>query len=407
MGNGRRSVLIRPITRDEVAQHIRMMRYAFGRYVGEEPKPEEVESAPIDGTIAVFDDGVMASCITIHDFVQSVRGVEKRMGGIGGVATLPEFRGRGYVRALMERGLAWMREHGMATTMLRPFSERFYERFGYVRTNGSIDYTLSCGSFTQFRGCLAGYHVRRFAANEAHERFLAARRAIGAAHGRVLREPLDEAGWKRRFNDRLFVFVTRDGRDVAIASYTKEGFLAEGRLALSDIAWADEDAREALFGFLALHRDQISRVTLRLPHDANIHALLPAIEGPVETSYHGAPWMVRIVDVERALHGVPAAAAVDLAVAVEDQHCAWNDGCYRVATADGQSAAGGRTLVVTPSESRPDLTLPASALAALLYGSLPATQIERELGPFSGAAGAFASLAAALPPRTLFNDYWF
>jgi predicted acetyltransferase len=392
---------VRALRREEAAAHTRMMQYAFGRYVSEEPGEKELARKPVNQILAAFDGSVLASCMTIHDFIQSIRGVRKRMAGIGGVATAPEYRGRGLMRRLLTEGFALMRDTGQSVSMLRPFRERFYERYGYVRTNGAMDYTISCRSFDQFASCDSGHTLVTLSAEQAQERYLSAVGGpLGSVHGRVVHEELAPESWSHRFKDRLFAFVMRGDEPVAVASYSKEGFMAEGVLGMRELAWADAAAREALFSFIALHRDQISRVTLTLPYDTNIHALIPAIEDAVVVQYHSAPWMVRIIDVRTALEGVPVTESIDLAVEVADRVCSWNNGTVRVQTRQG-------ALSLAPTAGPPDLSLSIEALSALLYGALPASQIARELAPRASATASWTHLTRALVPCTVFNDYWF
>jgi predicted acetyltransferase len=53
------------------------------------------------------------------------------MCGIGGVATLPEYRRQGAIRAIMDRLLHQEREEGTVFSYLYPFSFQFYAKFGY------------------------------------------------------------------------------------------------------------------------------------------------------------------------------------------------------------------------------------------------------------------------------------
>lgn len=73
---------------------------------------------------------------TVHMLPHAVRffGVEKSVGFVAGVATMPEERGRGVAGDMLNASFKIMRERGFSATMLKPFTQdlaRYYERFGY------------------------------------------------------------------------------------------------------------------------------------------------------------------------------------------------------------------------------------------------------------------------------------
>ena len=56
--------------------------------------------------------------------------------GIGGVATLPEYRRAGVIRGIFKHILPRMYENGIAISGLYPFAHAFYRKFGYEVTSG-------------------------------------------------------------------------------------------------------------------------------------------------------------------------------------------------------------------------------------------------------------------------------
>ena len=62
--------------------------------------------------------------------------------GVGGVATLPEYRRRGAVKAIFREMFRAAPENGWATTYLFPFSYAYYRMFGYERLDMSLSIKL-------------------------------------------------------------------------------------------------------------------------------------------------------------------------------------------------------------------------------------------------------------------------
>lgn len=81
---------------------------------------------------AAFDgDGEMMSTFTVSDFTVQFDGSPCKMGGIGGVATLPQYRRRGGIRACFQKALPDMYASGYDFSYLYPFSTAYYRKFGY------------------------------------------------------------------------------------------------------------------------------------------------------------------------------------------------------------------------------------------------------------------------------------
>ena len=82
---------------------------------------------------SAFDDssGEMMSTFTINDYTVRFDGHACRMGGIGGVATLPQYRRRGGIRGCFQAAMPDMYASGYDFSYLYPFSTAYYRKFGY------------------------------------------------------------------------------------------------------------------------------------------------------------------------------------------------------------------------------------------------------------------------------------
>jgi predicted acetyltransferase len=285
--------------------------------------------------------------------------------------------------------------------MLRPFKEAFYRKFGYAATNGQIDYSVAYRNIAQFTNADAPFEIEVIPAIDASERYFSALlEQFSSAHGRVLHHELDRKQWARRMKDRLLLTIRNGSVPVAMATYQKEGFLEAGVLKVQDCFWNSPESRQALFAHFARHRDQVSQVTITLPYTTNIHELVPALEGRVESSYHAAPWMVRVVDVLPALQGLPAAADAEATLTVRDDECPWNNVTVAV-------VAENHAIHVERVDRRADVVIPVSGLSALVYGARDKDALEREHQIEVSDRRAWNGMCTALPRQPLFNDYWF
>jgi len=77
------------------------------------------------------DDGKIASTVCIIPKIMNFAGYDLTLGGIGGVATDPAYRGKGYANMLMVDAVDAMEKDGYDLSILYPFKEEYYAQFGY------------------------------------------------------------------------------------------------------------------------------------------------------------------------------------------------------------------------------------------------------------------------------------
>lgn len=123
----------RPMRPEEYGQVMAVLERAFGL-------PEHHWLAQYPGTardrfvwddhFVICEEGRVVSHAAIHARTLVADGVAVPVGGLGGVATDPDFQGRGHFRRLMEHLNAVMREREMPLAVLWGLTPR-YRHFGY------------------------------------------------------------------------------------------------------------------------------------------------------------------------------------------------------------------------------------------------------------------------------------
>lgn len=123
---------IRQAREDELDAMLTCMTAAFG--VSKEAWADGFYNGPyndIRWKRVVVVDGKVVSCLVFIPREMYLGGSTVPMGGIAGVATLPEERKHGYAGMLMENSVHALRGLGFATSGLYPFSFRYYRKFGW------------------------------------------------------------------------------------------------------------------------------------------------------------------------------------------------------------------------------------------------------------------------------------
>jgi hypothetical protein len=79
----------------------------------------------------LYEGKDLASMACILPRIMNLDGFTLKLAGIGGVATAPEFRGKGYAAEVMKESVRQMEKRGYGLSLLYPYKSAFYEQFGY------------------------------------------------------------------------------------------------------------------------------------------------------------------------------------------------------------------------------------------------------------------------------------
>lgn len=396
---------IRELKTGDILETISLYRYAFFEIHDKDPSPAERARYMSNYGLGVYEDGKLASALLVHPLVQSVRGRIVPMGGVGAVASFPEYRGRGHIRRLMLKALSSMRDRGQAVSMLNPFKQSFYARFGYVSSQPELTLTTGLNRLAHWltRDVFPGdYETVRVPAISVRGRFCSlAERLLPLSHGRAFKTEVGENEWKGAMANREAVILTRDGQDVAGFHFSKrQGSDSESRMSVTHLYSADDAALEACLAFLGFHRDQIDVIDLHVGADAPIWRWFE--DGDHRFDIRGGnPWMVRVVDVERAFAGMPVGYPDGrLMVKVDDEQCEWNNRTFSF------EASSGTLSVQAVEKGKPDITLSIEQLSALLYGQRPVFRHRRPAAT-ERPTGAASMLTGWFGAKVVRNDWFF
>ncbi|MEM7132945.1 MAG: GNAT family N-acetyltransferase [Chloroflexota bacterium] len=375
---------VRKIHLKEVEAYQRIGGYSYGVWSDEieewTPEPDR-----LNRMLAVFADGKMTAHLVNNEFEQVVRGVWQPASGIGGVATLPEYRRQGHVRKLFDATFALMREMGQTVSALYPFNQSFYAKFGYVRTNAILSLQLECSALNHLLPLVnqAGeeWHYERIPAVQSGKLLqdfayqLAQMPGRSEYHG-FMRDPARKAeDWK----DEQIVFVREIGTTasppiVAAARYKLKGY-GDGTTIIQEAHWNDASARDRLLAFVALHSAGMPNVQTHVSPSVNFHSWLSDSSKSYEVKMSHIPLMVRVMDVVQVLSGVQVTSVgsgQQFKFSVEDGSCPWVGGTFALTELGGVLAAqrieGKATHGIIP-------TMTIEGITALVYGTLPVREI--------------------------------
>ncbi|MFR5864553.1 MAG: GNAT family N-acetyltransferase [Acutalibacteraceae bacterium] len=125
-------MLIRELRDDELYKSAKLSALAFSYAVNIEEKKKETLKEHTFGAFLDDNETLIAQVVAI-DYVSFHNGTPVGAVGIAGVASSPEHRRAGAVRAIFDHLFSIAGEQGWELSYLYPFSYRYYRKFGYER----------------------------------------------------------------------------------------------------------------------------------------------------------------------------------------------------------------------------------------------------------------------------------
>lgn len=333
---------------------------------------------------AYTDNGKMMSCITIPDFTIRFDGNACKMGGIGGVSTLPQYRRMGGIRKCFEAALPAMYAEGYEFSYLYPFSTAYYRKFGYECCVQKFDWAVNLsllsppawdGSF-----CLAEKDYPMTESIRAVDRVWE-----NSFNMMVLHNDRDYS-WTEKIDPpakQEFTYVCFDCHGSANAYTTfKLAQEPDGRnLVCSRFCFTDRSGFAGLMHlFKSLSADH-AFVKFKTPALPSLQYLMPEWSlGAVHFSLSNGG-MVRVVNVESTLKKAAYRGSGTIHLAIHDPQIAENCGTFSVTFAEG------RAVSVEKCGAEPDAKMTIPTFSALLAG----------VCDFDAAAETFAGLEICNP----------
>ncbi|TDQ42290.1 GNAT family N-acetyltransferase [Aureibacillus halotolerans] len=376
---------IHQLTIEDAPALVELSQYAFQRPLGEEEKHKRIKETKAHEFWGYFDQGHLASVARIHPLSVFLDGELVNMGGIGNVATWPEYRRNRYVSHLITHVLTLMKQEGNVVSFLAPFSFPFYRRFGWESLVTRKHYEINKDNLP------TSVFVTNYLLKRMESRFSEELQHVYTAYAKRYNSMLnrEKAWWERIFtaDKKLHVYgaFTTDGVCKGYMIYSMQ----ERHLDVSEFVALDEEAKKTLWNVFKQHDSMADSVTLLLPEDDQTPYAFRQ-QGITQTL---KPYfMGRIVDVFPFLQAFPFKQnEAEISIEITDEVAPWNTGTY-VLSKDGN---------VSRSNAQGQLQFDVQTLAALCLASVSPEVLYRE-GWISGAATDVATLAERLPTSTSF-----
>lgn len=340
---------------------------------------------------AFTEEGEMMSNFTIPTYQIQFDGHSCKMAGIGGVATLPQYRRQGGIRACFAEALPDMYANGYDFSYLYPFSTRFYRQFGYECCVQKYAWEVNLSLLTPPKDpgtfCLA----------EKNRPMTEAIRAVDALweqhFNMMVQHKEEDYKWILEADPAVkqeFTYVWFDARKTPKAYTTFKALWEDGKrnIVCSRFFFVD---REGFGGLMQLFKSLAADHTLAKFHTPALPSLQYLMSewslGAVDWKVLANGGMVRVVNAAAVLKKAKYRGSSRIILELQDPQIRQNNGRFAVTFESGRAAE------VASTQEAADITLTIPAFSALISGvwdweearhTLPGLTVNNENAPLDG-----------------------
>ncbi len=302
---------------------------------------EEVHTQTLVG---VDENGKIQGGFKLLDFSIYQNYNEFKMGGIGGVCVSLDAKKQGVAKQLIKEALRRMIEKDIPISILYPFRHDFYEKMGWGQVGEVKEFKFAPSSLPLYpeREFIRGYQDKDLdGIKECYERF--------AKSGNCTVKRTENL-WNAKMKHRPNMFVYEEEGVIegymVIGFDRKESSPLRNDLRILEMVYTTQRAYFGLLGFIASQFDQFESVIYATRRNEPFHLLLKESRREHEIIhglYHysqkvGLGWMLRVIDVKKALLGRMNynATNLDVTFIIEDSFLPENSGSYTFILNDGK-----------------------------------------------------------------------
>lgn len=370
-----------------------LSEYAFQYKVSEEDMEERLKRFEQHHILGIFDKEQLAAKLHIIPFEIFLGSEKLEMGGVAGVATYPEYRRNGYVKALIMSALSYMKENGYSISMLYPFDVSFYRKYGWELFSNRLKSTLKKKDLVPMPSPEGT--IKRLKKEEHGEDVEEVYEQYAKQFSGMLGRQRD--WWLQSVYSDLYAAVYYD------VSENPSGYMLykvkDSKMTVEEFVVLTNDARKGLWNFICQHDSMVEQVEMMTSEHEELFFTLrePRIQQEIKPYF-----MARIVDVAGFLNQYPfqwSKLDGEVMLLIEDSFAPWNSKCYVLK--DGIVTVMSETQVESQA-----LHLSVQSLTAMLLGYKRPSQLY-QLEQIKGNEGQIERLEQLIPmQKPFFYDFF-
>ncbi|MGN0314826.1 MAG: enhanced intracellular survival protein Eis [Fusicatenibacter sp.] len=297
---------------------------------------------------------------------------------IGGVSSLPQYRGRGVIASCFRSHLKDSYQAGVVFSYLYPFSTVFYRQFGYELCSETVEWEFD------IRTVPYDPEIRGSAWLNEHGSEGEAIREVYAAYMKecnlsFVREDCD---WNRVISEEpavehryTYVWKNKNNIPKGVLCYSKEysESYPGGLMKCEAFYFSDEEGLKGLLNHIHAYRSHFQSVRLSLPKHVCLQRYLPEVSGYAfhrKLNFNG---MGRVIHAERAFSLARYQGSGKAAIRITDSYLEENNRIFTVEFYNGRC-----TSVTARKEGDADLVMDIQTFSRCLLGCCDADEFQDE-----------------------------
>lgn len=275
-------------------------------------------------TVVVDEGEEIVSSLQLNQYKLNLNNKIYDTSYVVGVSTLPQVRGRGYMRNIMKFTLRSLYEKGQLVSILMPIDYRLYRQYGYEHCYDQIEYTIDIEDLKRFK--ISG---RLHKINEYHINDLIdiSKFFLKDVNGNVYR---DEKYYKNLFeevkSENGYMYIHEDEYSQGYIIY----FLNGDKMFVREMFYKNVDSLKSMLKFIYNHNTQCKEVVISAPINDKIRFIL---DNPKTSDMKIKPFMMgRVINIEEFLGSLEIDSDLNLEanVFIEDNFLSENNGVFNI-----------------------------------------------------------------------------
>jgi len=207
--------------------------------------------------------------------------------GIGGVASLPEYRRMGAVREIFHEIFRLAPERGWVTSILYPFSCDYYRQYGYEKILMHREVKVPASALGKFpRNTDAALYQKGGAVKKAD--LLAVYNEFASRFNVMFRRDEETEAWSEKpHSSQKFTYLWYDGngKPAALATFRCKDHVMQ----VSELCYTSAEALRGILGFLRMFEGQVGEFCFsKLSADSELELLLSEYTNVTWSQYSSA-----------------------------------------------------------------------------------------------------------------------
>ncbi|WP_455538630.1 GNAT family N-acetyltransferase [Terrisporobacter sp.] len=281
-------------------------------------------------TIIVKEEADVVSSLQLNQYKIKLNNKVYDTSYVVGVSTLPEARGRGYMKYMMDFTLNELYKKGQLVSILMPIDYRLYRKYGYEHCYDQIEYEIN---IEDLRGFKSVGNFKKAKLDCIKDMMEIENSYLKNLNGRVVRD-------EKYYEDLFKEVESEDGHIYIHENEKSDGyiiyFINGDTISVRELYYENLNALKGMLRLLYNHNTQCKKVNIMAPIDDKIRFIL---SNPRNVDMKLKPFMMgRVINLKKYLESlhIESNKKLSLTISVKDDYIRENNKVFKLNLEDNK-----------------------------------------------------------------------